>query len=334
MLEETIFQNKKYWANFTEEKLSNYIDKIFLHYRKNGFPYLSTDIEYRKKEFKRFINFNTDQIIINNSIKSTIHGLSLAWSYMPHNFEIECNNMKRPIDVFEDDELFKKVIRKRLKIGTYITDSGMRKILKTFSGVQSVSNFRPTAACALYNKYLEKPGDVLDLSAGFGGRLLGAIKSNKVVSYTGLEPSSKTYNGLLNLTKDFGKTKKIKIHLLGSEVFYEKELYDLCLTSPPYFDKEKYSNESTQSFIKFPTKDKWYNGFLKNTIKNCFDSLRQNGVFIFNIKDTKSLPDFIEKTKKYAKEVGFVFKDTLALELATQTFMKAKNKEEVLIFYK
>ena len=74
---------------------------------------------HMKKEFKRFINFNTDQIIINNSIKSTIHGLSLAWSYMPHNFEIECNNMKRPIDVFKDDELFKKVIRKRLKIGTF-----------------------------------------------------------------------------------------------------------------------------------------------------------------------------------------------------------------------
>ena len=62
--------------------------------------------------------------------------------------------------------------------------------------------------------------------------------------------------------------------------------------------------------------------------------MRNNGVFIFNIKNTKDLPDFVERTKEYATQVGFEFKDTLWLELASQTFMKGTNKEEVLIFYK
>lgn len=330
---DSIFQNKKYWENFNDKELNKYSEKIFKHYRKNGFPFVESNSDYRTKEFNKLMNYNTENLIQDRLIKSTMHGLSLAWSYMPHHWEVECNNMKTPMNVFKDDTVFKKVISKRLKIGTYLTDSGIRKILKTFSGVQSVSNFRPTAASALYDKYLINKSDVLDLSSGFGGRLLGAIKSNKVNSYTGIEPSTKTFKGLSELKKQFGN-KDITLHKCGSEDFKDKNKFDLCFTSPPYFNKEKYSNEDTQSFIKFPTKEQWYDGFLKPTIKNCFNSMKDNGVFIFNIKNTKDLPDFVDRTKEYSLQSGFNFTDTLWLDLASQTFMKGKNREEVLIFYK
>ena len=62
--------------------------------------------------------------------------------------------------------------------------------------------------------------------------------------------------------------------------------------------------------------------------------MKDNGVFIFNIKNTKDLPDFVERTKEYALQSGFTFKDTIWLELASQTFMKSNNREDVLIFYK
>jgi hypothetical protein len=66
---------------------------------------------------------------------------------------------------------------------------------------------------------------VLDLSSGFGGRLLGALKSNKVISYTGIEPSTKTFKGLSELYRDFGANKKVHLHLCGSEEFKEKDKY-------------------------------------------------------------------------------------------------------------
>ena len=135
------------------------------------------------------------------------------------------------------------------------------------------------------------------------------------------------------MKKQFGN-KDITLHKCGSEDFKDKNKFDLCFTSPPYFNKEKYSNEDTQSFIKFPTKEQWYDGFLKPTIKNCFNSMKDNGVFIFNIKNTKDLPDFVDRTKEYSLQSGFNFTDTLWLDLASQTFMKGKNREEVLIFYK
>jgi branched-chain amino acid transport system substrate-binding protein len=58
-----------------------------------------------------------------------------------------------PYKAFIDDDIFIRVIRRRLKMGTYISESGIRKMLKLFSNVQSVSNFRPTAAAAIYNNF-------------------------------------------------------------------------------------------------------------------------------------------------------------------------------------
>mgnify|MGYP003145989534 CR=1 FL=1 len=339
---ENIFQNEHYWKEFNEKELNLYADKILSYYRKSGFPFYKTDNSYRSNEFLKLFKYDCSTIIINKLVKQTMHGLALAWSYMPHSFYVSCNNMKTPMEVYEDDELFLKAIKKRLKIGTYITDSGIRKALKVYSGVQTVSNFRPTSATAIYERYSGE-GSVLDMSCGYGGRLLGAIKSKRVTRYTGLEPCSETYSGLLSLAENFNnrkedmflRPKKIQIYKMGSEDFVEENKYDLCFTSPPYFNLEKYSKEETQSYIKYPTVDSWYDGFLKKTIQNSHLNLKKNGKLILNIKNTKTLPDFVEKTKEYALDCGFVLSDFLYLELSQQTFMKEKqNHEPILVLEK
>ena len=111
---DSIFQNVKYWKNFDDKELNKYSEKIFKHYRKNGFPFVESNSDYRTKEFNTLIKYNTDALIQDRLIKSTMHGLSLAWSYMPHHWDVECNNMKTPMSVFKDDTLFKKVILKKL----------------------------------------------------------------------------------------------------------------------------------------------------------------------------------------------------------------------------
>ena len=221
---ESIYQNESYWKDFDEKQLDVYANKIFNYYRKKGFPFYSTSIDYRDNEFRKFFVYDCSNIIKSKNIKQTMHALGLAWSYMPHSFSVICNNMKTPMQVFEDDILFLKAIKKRLKIGTYITDSGIRKILKSYSGVQTVSNFRPTSAVAVYDMF-SGDGKVLDMSSGYGGRLLGAIKSKRVTSYTGLEPCFETHTGLNNLIKDFNnnydmfsQNKKIVIYVLQAHL--------------------------------------------------------------------------------------------------------------------
>ena len=236
------------------------------------FPYYPTDLQWRRKEFSQFLHYQ-DTLWDGKKIKQTMHGLALCWSYMPHAFAVQCKNMNSPVQTFEGDK--EKIIKKMKQMGHKDTASGLRKTLRIMTGSQGVSNFRPTAAHAIYSRFLPEGGTTWDMSGGYGGRLLGAIKSQ--INYIATEPASDTVKGLNEIIVDFGyisnifrKIPHMEIVQKGSEDFLpDKESLDLCFTSPPYFNTEKYSDEETQSYIKFPTQDEWVEGFLRKTIQNC-----------------------------------------------------------------
>jgi hypothetical protein len=314
---EEIFVNEVHWRNMSHNDLEKFVRKIFVYYRENGFPYYPTDTETRTKEFEKLKNFDRSGLFENDTIKQTMHGLGLAWSYFPHSFDVKCNNKLTPYEAFMDDEIFMGVIRKRLKMGTYVSDSGIRKMLKIYTGTQGVSNFRPTAAAAIYNTFA-KNGVVWDMSGGWGGRLLGAIISG-VDTYIATEPSLETFEGLMDITEDFGESINIQIHCKGSEDFRpDKKSLDLCFTSPPYFDLEKYADEPTQSYVKFNTKDAWIEGFLRPTFENCHYGLKDDGCMLINIADVKGKHNINleEKTVQVAEEVGFRLVKTIKLALS------------------
>lgn len=334
----SIFINKSVWGSFTEDEMNEYVLKVFNYYRQSGFPYFPVDSGVRKNEFDKLIKYS-GALIVDDIVKQTMHGLSLAWSYMPHSWEVVCNDKITPIQAFFNDEIFVKVIRKRIKIGDNISDNGIRKMLKMFSGVQSVSNFRPTAAHAIYNKFLPNGGTALDMSSGFGGRLLGAIKSNRRnnFKYIGYEPSQKTFSGLSDMVTDFGSDMDIVLVNKGSEFIDLRNEVDFAFTSPPYFDTEKYSNESTQSYLKYPTHDAWLNGFMKETFLNVHSALVKNGYMAINIANVKSYKNLEDDTIRIAEYCGFQYQYSMKLTLSNSTLVKGKSAfkyEPILIFKK
>lgn len=318
--------NESHWRNMTPEELENFVVKIFNHYRDGGFPYYSTDKESRDKEFKKLINYDYNTIFEDNIFKQSMHGLGLAWSYFPHAFNVRSNDKLTPYEAFMDDEIFKKVIHKRLKMGTYISDSGIRKMLKIFTGVQGVSNFRPTAAAAIYSKYA-KGGVVWDMSGGWGGRLLGAIAGG-VSTYIATEPSILAYDGLIKMAEDYAGDMKYQIECCGSEEYLaDANTLDLCFTSPPYFDLEKYSDEKTQSYVKYSNKEAWVDGFLRTTFKNCYYGLKSGKFMLINIADIKGKHNInLEwETIRTAEKVGFTHEATHLLALSN---INLRGKEE------
>jgi hypothetical protein len=247
------------------------------------------------------------------------------------------------MDIYNDDEKFKKTIRKcwkwnmthfkgeeNMEKNTF-KENRLRQSLKIYTGTQSVSNFRPTAAKLIYEKF---GGDTIwDMSCGWGGRLIGFLSSSRK-RYIGTEPSSLTFEGLEKIKKDFFYLKKsVELHKLGSEEFIpDRNSLDLCFTSPPYFDTEKYADEETQSYIKFPTKEEWVNGFLRKTIENCYRGLKSGKHMLINIANTPKYKFIEEETQKIAKELGFVQNDTLQLTLSS--VMGAGYKYEPIFVFK
>jgi len=339
------------------------VDEVYNQWKEKGFPYLPTDRKWRNDQFQNLVTFRRDTLIDHKYkiIGSATNGLSLAWSYMPHHYGIKCGKMKTPMEIWNDEEHLKKGLNKILQ-GIFfgkkepheITDSDMRSMLRRYSGTQVVSNFRPTAAAALYDIFVDKEsplegteaGTVWDPSMGYGGRLLGAIAAG--VNYIGTDPCTETYNGLVKIKEEYGhKHLSYKLLKQGSEDYVPvPDSLDFVFTSPPYFGWEQYSDEDTQSFKKFPQEEMWKEKFLKKTIQNAFIGLKPGKHLALNVANTKQYKSFEEDTVQLALDVGFKQVDTWWLALATQqkdsnqkreatkNFPSGKKYEPTFIFVK
>ena len=324
--------------NISDIDIEEGVEIIFKYYRERGFPHYTVREDEKYTHMKKLRKFDIDTIFIDNQIIQTMHCLRLAWNYFPHWVEVQCGSSKMPpMGYFNDDTMLKGIIRKtwiwQLNYGrNRFTENRFRQCLKLYQGSQGVSNFRPTAAKVIYEKF---GGETIwDMSCGWGGRLLGFLASSNTKHYIGTEPSSKTYDGLLEMKKDFSYLgKQVDIYKLGSEVYVpEKESLDLCFTSPPYFDTEKYSEELTQSYKKFPSEDKWVDGFLRKTIDNCCYGLKKNGYMLINIANTPKYKFIEEQTVNISKELGFIQEDTIQLTLSS--VMGAGYKYEPIFVFR
>ena len=259
------------------------LQQVHDDWKQRGFPYYPTNKIWRDNIFNQLINFRRDTLVDrrNKVIGQAAHGLNLAWSYMEHAWGIKCGKMKTPMEVWHDEEHLKKGLNKILS-GTFfkqqpahkITESDIRSMLRRYSGTQMVSNFRPTAAAAMYDIFVDKDsplegteaGTVWDPSMGYGGRLLGAIAAG--VNYIGTDPCIPTFEGLEKIRDDYGhKDKSYTLLRQGSETFAPPDnSVDFVFTSPPYFGWEAYGDEPEQSSIKFSTSDIWKEKFLNKLL--------------------------------------------------------------------
>ena len=324
--------------NVTLNDKDKKIELLFQYFRKNGFPNYNIKDYNSHKELLKVINFDDNKILDGDKIKQVMNGCGFLWTYFPHWIEIPCGNDTALIDNWNDDDKLRALIRKtydwQLKHGNgKFTINRIRQNAKVYCSKQSVSNFRPTVAKYIYNTYGNK-GVVFDMCSGFGGRLLGFLASN-CKKYIGCEPSTKTYEGLIQLKNDFSYVdKKVEIHKLGCEdIILEPNSVDLCFTSPPYFDTEKYSNEETQSYIKYPNKTEWLEGFLYTMFYKCFKILKDNGYLILNIANVKTFIDLEQEAIKGAYLAGFELVDTKYLILSSIAG-KGVKKEPIFIFKK
>ena len=344
-----------------EEQLQSNIDEIYSYWQERGFPYYATDKQYRESQFKTLQSTDFKGLLTQDKvIKPNQTGLSLAWSYMPHSFGIRCGKMKTPMEIYKSEEHFKKGIKKLLT-GSFFgkftpnylmpvmanlfddglgasaeskhkSESVMRSLLRRYTGTQCVSNFRPTAAACLYSHFAFPGAMVWDMSMGYGGRILGAIISD--INYIGTDPAEKTFKGLQEIKKDFGKSERhYFLNKCGSEVFQPKEeSLDFAFTSPPYFNWEQYGEEDGQSFNQYEGAEDWNNGFLRKTIQNAYKGLKKGKHMGLNVANIKSHKTFEDDTVRIAVEEGFTHTDTYKLQLSSQE--SGAKYEPVFIFQK
>jgi hypothetical protein len=313
------------------------VEALFSHYRANGFPVYDLSPRERAERLASLMAFDHSTILKNGVIRQTMHGMSLCWHYHPHMWDIRCGGKKTPMEVFLNDRLFKQAIAKRLEIGSYVTDGGVRKTLANFSGTQRVSTFRPSAAASIYRELLPAKGGVTwDFSGGFGGRLLGALACRRVKKYIATEPATMTYEGLQEMVAELvpmsGRRISVELHQVESEDFRpDRGSLDLVFSSGPYFRNEEYSDEASQSYIKFPTRHEWLEGYMGGTLANARRGLKPGGFLAVNIANVPSYPNLEADFLKLAKREGWRLRTTVQIEmsqmLGTKGFSTGTGKQ-------
>jgi hypothetical protein len=283
---------KKYIQSLSYEERENLVEPVYELFRRHGLSYPDDDNKI-KKSYNRLCAFEPDiskTAIFNNS--------SLATDVCKHFCNSFYNSTERGkktiIDVFNNDDLLKRVIRNRFGMDWYYVDGkgpGVNEAfnfspkmliqgMRSMRMVPAISMFKPSIAKFVCMKYSE-PGDVVgDYSAGFGGRLLGAVSSGR--RYIGTDPL--TAPELQEMIDFFNVSDFAKVIHSGSEEYEgEENSVDLYWSSPPYYDQEIYSEDASQAYNN--GEDYFYNYYWENTLNNVKKMLKPKKWFGLNVKN-------------------------------------------------
>lgn len=316
---------------FTNEQI---IDAAFEYFRRTGFPYRRLPIHVCMQEINKLTQTEAEKLL------NTDTAYHVADTYHPHRFHVSAEGMKSPFDAFADDKLLIRAARLELEHGTlpstYFTSLNM------VSGTQSASNFRPGFALLMYRRFAPDGATVLDTSTGYGGRLVGFMASG-LAQYIGIDPDKPTHEGNQRMAQDLGFAERVELHNLPAEdvpIDLLRERCQFAFTSPPYFSKEHYSQDDTQSWVRYKTGDDWRSGFLEPMMSLQFAALVPGSFSVVNIapvnlrSKTYPLDDW---TKQAGVNAGFEYIETERFDL-TRRFGAGMDdevsSEPVLIFRK
>ena len=239
-------------------------------------------------------------------------------------------------DRYWDDAKLKRAIRICFEFRTgdkLLRPTQLRTALELVTG-ENVTNFKAQNAKAIVEHLCPVLwGRVYDYSCGYGGRLLGIGSSNFKYNYIGVEPNTETFDYLNYLNEIITEATGVKGKIVQSvSEEYKPEDIDLAFSSPPYFNLEKYSNESTQCMVRYKTLDEWFEGYVVPTMENIYRGLNREGVFATNIADYKSYDrkepyEVVQEWISYAERVGFKHTQTIKMMLTTRPGVGNDRKE-------
>src|SRR6185369_16735133 len=240
------------WLLLSRRQQDKWIDRGFQYWRNRGFPYTELSTKDVLRELAWLQSFYVGRVLKLRTIPHSVAGLRLANHFHPQMWRVSVSGYRTPVQCFEDNEILRDCLRKALSFfPDRISWSGrcLRSTLRTYRHTSRVSNFRPTVARAIYDKYSREGDRILDFSAGFGGRLLGCLSLPRF--YTGIDPCSAQIKGLRRMIRRVGHLLPGRSNIIqgcAENVLadFRSNSFDLVFSSPPYFDHERYSKEPTQ----------------------------------------------------------------------------------------
>lgn len=284
------------WSLNKEERIA-ILEYVFNYLRNDGFPFVELTDEEIEKEIKKVRKLDSSSVLReDNNLSNSINtGLNLCQIICKEEYFSAKGDKgtKSLIEIFNNDEQLIKVLKNRMGWNTSaengvprpymfpITKTQIRNGIRNSGLGYAVSNFRPSIAKFIYERYIPKGSKIFDFSCGWGARALAA----QDYTYIGVDPLTATKINLF-FAKHNPKQNVI-CYQHGSEIFEpDLENYvDMCMSCPPYFTLERYSEDETQSYNKYNEYEAWLTEYWKPTVENCYKYLKKDGYFVLVIKE-------------------------------------------------
>ncbi len=176
--------------------------------------------------------------------------------------------------------------------------SDMREYM--YHSIRLCNNFRIVVALTVVK--LLKSTHWLDISAGWGDRLLTALLSKSIKYYCGVDPNPCLHPHYDEMIAAFKKPSEASNYVLIKDGFEKAKIpnkpYDLVFSSPPFFNLEVYSDVNDDSLIKNPTEQKWFVNFLMPSIMKAISLLISKGYLVLYMGESKDTHYIIEMKKR------------------------------------
>lgn len=265
---------------------------------------------------------------------TSVVGTNIIKRNMPHLYEVQNHKGKSIVSSWTQEVLEKVLVTNRKSHSTPYVSEIIRQV-GFVSGTSKVTIYRPLLTKRIVERFNSK--HVLDVCVGWGGRMLGSVCVDGV-SYTGIEPFSKTYEGLEQMKSELELTdEQVTLHNDCAETILPQleRKYDLALTSPPYYNLEIYTDEETQSH-HYGTYEVWVDNFLRPVIEGVLDKLVEGGKSCWSVKNFKTDGKYnlYDDVVRIHKENGWVPMQEEVQVIASEEDASAEEKKENLVTVK
>jgi len=283
--------------NLSDDEFDSIIENLAEQLEQVDFVNQYTD-DALKKDWKKLKEWTTTDNHINSTSRI---GMKLCEHFFPNFYDIADNKGNSFRTMWNKTNLI-KILRWNRKSHSTPYLSELKRGIYFCCGMTKSTMYRPQMAKMICDRY--NPKVVLDPCMGWGGRMLGVVASG--AHYIGFDPNTETYNNLVKLAKFLNIEDSVTLICDDAMNMMNHNLpkIDLIITSPPYFDLEVYTNESTQSINNHSNYNSWSEYFLKGVITRCVSLLNDNGVSCWNVGKVGKL-DMNVDVVKYHQELNY-----------------------------
>lgn len=162
-----------------------------------------------------------------------------------------------------------------------------------WKATRACNTFNPTFAGWAIRNLVGPGAAVLDGSAGWGDRMVGAAAAG-ARRYCAFDPNAALVAGHTRLRRFLEAQApgfSAEVHVLPfEEARLEPRSFDCFISSPPFSALEVYSAAATQSSTRYPSDRLWVEGFYRAYLRTGWEAVRAGGAFCLYIHDLPHLP--------------------------------------------